>query len=151
MLIFRQYPDQDFDNERGWPFCDAQAEAFIPKVPMDFPDFPRKIKAQEDWREKVRPCEQQNYKWENLTDGGVKFTLELAGKSKENTSVEIKSKKWLVISFKKNPVAQIGLTYDIPSPGKLDLESAKLTMEHGLLTIFFAAKKTSEELDIKLL
>lgn len=137
-------------NGDKWPFDDAKAMPFIPKVPCDFPNIPRNIKTQEEltnWLNQVHPLEKKNYKWETLSDGGSRFTLELAGRSKESVAVEIKNERWIVVSSKAvaTNAAQIGGTYDIPSPDNLKLDAAQLTMEHGLLTVIFPVKKVEKK------
>lgn len=156
------WPNKRYIGEMGdtwtgdkWPFDESTTAPYMPKVPIDFPNIPRNIKTQEEltnWLNQVHPLEKKNYKWENLPDGGSKFTLELAGRSKESVSVEIKNERWVVVSNKLVPssAAQIGGTYDIPSPENLQLDAAQLTMEHGLLTIIFPPKKADKKV-IKLL
>jgi len=136
-----------------WPFDDQQAAPLIPRVPYDFPDIPRKIRERaqqakdlEAWNNLFRQPEKKNYKWENLPDGGLEFSLELAGYSKATMIVEINySGSPTVVVKSKVPTVNIGGSYPIPNSTNLDLEAAKLTMEHGLLEITFPAKKVEKK------
>lgn len=139
-------------NGDKWPFDDAKAAPYVPKVPWSEEEWRRKEKAQpnpysQEWLKLLRGEEKKNYKWETLSDDGSRFTLELAGRSKESVAVEIKNERWIVVSSKvvAANAAQIGGTYDIPSPDNLKLDAAQLTMEHGLLTIVFPVKKVEKK------
>ncbi len=154
----RLYIGDNFNAWTGdkWPFDDGQAAPYVPKVPIDFPDIPRKIRKQakqvkdlESWNNLFRPQEKKSHKWESLPDGGSKFTLKLAGWPKENISVEIEENSKLLIGKRSGQV--ITDTYNIPNASNLNLEYAKSTMEHGLLTIIFPPKEKEKKDKIKLL
>lgn len=144
-----------------WPFDNTpKINPNIPSVPWSEGERRRRAQTKEKptdedvarWLNILRPPEKKTHKWENLPDGGSKFSLELVGRSKESVAVEIKNERWVVVSNKlvPSPAAQIGGTYDIPSPENLQLDAAQLTMEHGLLTITFPPKKVEKKV-IKLL
>ncbi len=168
----RPYVGDNFDTWTGdkWPFDSSPNTApRIPTVPWT-PDYTEeeiqrlmekarrareqaKQSPEEDkarWLNILRSPEKKNHEWTNSPDGGLKFTLELAGRSRESVSIEINSDNCIIVSRKTNK-AQLGGTYRIPSPDKFNLEAAQLTMEHGLLTILFPPKKVMEKRSIKLL
>jgi len=143
-----------------WPFDATPTTApNIPKVPWSDEERRRKSQYDKDYYdlfEQIKNAQKSRFgfeapksPWTNTLDGDVKFTLELAGWSKENIFVEIKDDKQLLVIQKSGK--KLTQTFDIPNPERLNLESAQLTMEHGLLAIIFPPKKVEEKKTIKLL
>jgi len=91
--------------------------------------------------------------WFTENDGAYKFVLEVAGFRKEHLAIEIKCGTLLIKATKlvsENTNHYLAEEYSIPEYNSLDLESASVKVEYGVLTIFFPAKKVESQI-IKLL
>lgn len=86
--------------------------------------------------------------WFETGESGQTFRLEVVGYGQEHISAEIKNSV-LHVSGKNGPKS-FSERYFIPSSEKLDFSNVSVKVEHGLLEIIFAAKKT-EVKSIKIL